>query len=222
MGKTLGIHWAATTHGTWLHGDPRGSWLRGKLIGADPFLEAQQRALSRGAVSLDEYERELVAGAFGRAVTEWNYRVLAATIQPAHFHLVFAPLGDPINTVTARLKYRSSAAVLKYRRECLARTMTQRNPAGTTSEFPGGTTGLCGPRSLWTAGIFPVFIFSQPHLMNAIEYVRRHNRRIGLPDDPYDWIQALIPSRDGVLPGRDDRAIYSRGVPPRETLDRTC
>lgn len=192
MGKTFGIHWAATTHGTWLHGDPRGSWLRGKLIGADPFLEAQQRALSRGAVWLDEYERELVADAFGRAATEWRYRVLAATIQPTHFHLVFAPLGDPINTVTARLKYRSSAAVLKYRRECLAV-----NQVEICSKFPAGTTGLFVPRSLWTSGIFPVFIFSQSHLMNAIEYVRRHNRRIGLPDDPYDWMRG-VDSRSGL------------------------
>jgi hypothetical protein len=39
MGQTIGIHWTVTTHGTWLHGDPRGSWKDGRLIGADPLLE---------------------------------------------------------------------------------------------------------------------------------------------------------------------------------------
>lgn len=184
MGKTLAIHWAATTHGTWLHGDSRGSWLRGRLIGPDPFLHAQERAmLSTQAMVLGRQEQALVADAFGHALREWGYRVLAATIQPAHFHLIFAPLADPVRTVIARMKYRSSAAVLKHRRE----------------------TGQPAPRSLWTGGMFPVFIFSPSHLANAIAYVRRHNRRVGLPDDPYDWISA--PERLYGIPSRDDSAI---------------
>lgn len=175
MGRTFGIHWAATTHGTWLHGDVRGSWRNGRLIGPDPFLEAAARArMSRGAVLLDSAEKSLVGNAFGKAVREWGYEVLAATIQPTHFHIVFAPLSDPIETVVARLKYRSSATVLKHRRE----------------------RGFETPRSLWTGGMFPVFIFSESHLSNAIEYVRRHNRRDELPDDPYDWIRAAIPNGD--------------------------
>jgi hypothetical protein len=55
------------------------------------------------------------------------------------------------------------------------------------------------PRSLWTAGHFPVFIFDEYHLMNAIEYVRDHNRRIGLPADPFDWIEPMYPA--GVVAG---------------------
>ena len=43
MSRTLAIHWIATTFGTWLHGDPRGSWKTGKLIGPDPFLEESIR-----------------------------------------------------------------------------------------------------------------------------------------------------------------------------------
>ena len=175
MGKTFGIHWAATTHGTWLHGDVRGSWRNGQLIGPDPFLEAAARArMSRGAVLLDSCERAIVARAFGVAVREWGYEVLVATIQPTHFHLIFAPHSDSMETIVARLKYRSSAAVLKHRSEC----------------------GFETPRSLWTGGMFPVFMFSESHLSNAIEYVHRHNRRDELPNDPYDWIRAAIPNGD--------------------------
>jgi REP element-mobilizing transposase RayT len=167
MGRTIGIHWIATTFGTWLHGDPRGSWRDGKLIGPDPFLEdAIRTRMHKDAVVLSGVELPLVATTFGSAVAERGWTVYAATIQPTHVHLVFAPMTDEIKTVIAMLKYRSAAAVLKLRRTML--------------EEVG--------RSLWTEGRFPVFIEDEQYLRNAIEYVRRHNRRAGRADDPYPWI----------------------------------
>jgi hypothetical protein len=194
MGRTLVIHWAATTHGTWLHGDLRGSWRDGRLIGPDPYLEADTRArMGDTAVLLDETERALVAAEFGRVVRGQRHRVLAATVQATHVHLVLAPLREPIDTVIARLKRRSAGVVIG-RRRALA------NAAGT----PAGTEGLYSravparsvqvPRSLWTAGKSPVFIFDELHLANAIEYVRDHNRRNGMEADPYDWIDPPYPA----------------------------
>jgi REP element-mobilizing transposase RayT len=201
MGDTLAIHWAATTHGTWLHGDLRGSWRNGRLIGPDPYLEAENRArMSRDAVVLDADEREIVAGTFGEVVREQRHRIFAATVQGAHLHLILAPLREDVKTVIARLKRRSAAVVLNRRRQLRA------------AHFPAETAGLysrpilgrsqsgqdgraiCLPRSLWTAGQFPVFIFDDGHLMNAIEYVRDHNRRCGLPPDPFEWIDPLFPA----------------------------
>src|SRR3990170_4788555 len=99
MGNTLGIHWAVTTHGTWLHGDPRGSWRHGRLIGPDPFLEAECRArMANDAVMLDAAERAIVAQVFGEIVREQRHRVFAATVQAAHVHLVFAPLRENLDT----------------------------------------------------------------------------------------------------------------------------
>jgi REP element-mobilizing transposase RayT len=168
MGKTLAIHWAGTTHGTWLHGDLRGSWREGRLIGPDPFLKAAATArMNHDSVFLDTVERALVADAFREVVREQRHQVLAATIQASHFHMVLAPLREDIATVIARFKRRSAAAVLGRCRKM----------------------SIDAPRSLWTGGKFFTFIFSQSHLWNTIEYVRRHNRREGLPDDPYDWIQ---------------------------------
>jgi hypothetical protein len=167
MGNTLAIHWAATTYGTWLHGDPRGSWRNGQLIGPDPFLESECRArLTAEAVKLDDEERGIVAVEFGNVVRERSHTILAATIQITHVHIVFAPLRENLDNVIARLKRRSAMGVLARRR----------------------AESVSVPRSLWTAGKFPVFIFDDRHLCNAIEYVRAHNRRYGLPDDPYDWI----------------------------------
>src|SRR3954451_7591216 len=105
MAKTLGIHWAATTHGTWLHGDPRGSWRNGRMIGADLYLQAEIRArMSNVAVVLDQFERGMVALEFRTIVRERNYTVWAATIQSTHMHLVFGPLNENLDTVIARLK----------------------------------------------------------------------------------------------------------------------
>ncbi len=47
------------------------------------------------------------------------------------------------------------------------------------------------PTHIWTARQFPVFIFDDYHLANAIEYVRDHNRRCGLVPDPFDWIDPI-------------------------------
>jgi hypothetical protein len=81
MNTTLGIHLAITTHGTWLHGNRRGSWHRGKLLDSDPFLESAARAaMSHTAIVLDNNEQALVAKSFGDTVLENQYQVLAATI----------------------------------------------------------------------------------------------------------------------------------------------
>jgi hypothetical protein len=168
MGNTRGIHWIVTTHGSWLHGDPRGSWLRGQLIGPDPFLaSAVASRLSAGAVVLSVTEQIAVACAFGERVTRRGWRVYAATVQSTHAHVVFAPMREDITDVIAELKSASARDLLAVRRRM----------------------GQSCPDGLWTARPFPVFIFTDDHLTNAIEYVRKHNRRIGRPDDPYDWIR---------------------------------
>ncbi len=185
MSKTLAIHWAGTTHATWLHGDLRGSWREGRLIGPDPFLKAAATArMKHDSVFLDTLEQTLVADAFREVVREQRHQVLAATIQASHFHLVLAPLREDIVTVIARFKRRSAAAVFGRRRDI----------------------GREAPRSLWTGGKFLTFIFTEAHLRNTIEYVRRHNRREGLPDDPYDWIRP--PIKYHALPNQDGSAIY--------------
>ncbi len=178
MPNTLGIHWIATTHGTWLHGDPRGSWNNGQLIGPDPFLQAAiNKRMTHDAIVLSRAEIICVASDMGHTITEQGHRVYAATFHPTHLHIIFAPLPEDISTTIARLKKRSANLILKVRRN------------------------LGDDRKhLWTKGRFPVFIFEEHHLHNAIQYVRRHNTRIGLPPDPYDWIQPLHPPRQNNRP----------------------
>lgn len=186
MHDVLAIHWSPTTHGTWLHGDKRGSWKNGHLIDANPWLEARAAArMSHDAVVLSQAERLLVAEVFGTTAREQSHQIFAATVQATHSHLILAPPYEEIGKVVARLKYRSAAAVLKLRRQ---------------------NDGECLPRSLWTGGKFLTLITSWSHLRNAILYVERHNEREGLPPKPFDWIAAS--------PDPEGRA-NSRTVPVR-------
>jgi hypothetical protein len=186
----LAIHWAQTTHGTWLHGNARGSWENGRLISADPNLEEWTRAfLTEDAIVLDAAERRLVADEFAKIVQSQRHRIFAATVRATHIHLVFGPLREDVKTVIARFKYRSALAVFARR--------AKRQPAGMAGLYSRAVPARRPTsRSLWTAGRFPVFIFNELHLTNAIEYVRDHNRRDGLAPDPYPWIDPLFPASE--------------------------
>ena len=170
MSGSLAIHWTVTTHGSWLHGDPRGSWKDGRLIGPDPLLhQASADGMADGAERLSNIEIELVAEAFGKVCTKGNHRVLAATVRSIHAHVVFAPLKIPIEKVVGWMKRQGAAVVFNYQR----------------------TNGQPTPRHLWTDRRFVVFIDDQWHLFNTIEYVRRHNLNAELPADPFPWICPL-------------------------------
>jgi REP element-mobilizing transposase RayT len=172
--EALAIHWIATTYGTWLHGDPRGSWINGRLSGPDPFLEeAVARRMRSNAVVLTDSEMALAAAEFATAVCENELMVFAATVHPTHVHMVFARPKRQLKSIIATFKYRSSRAVLAARRKA----------------------GRPVDRSLWTEGQFPVFIFDEMHLENAVEYVREHNRRIGRDSDPYPWLRCNVLKR---------------------------
>ena len=158
MSQLLGIHWIVTTHGSWLHGDPRGSWHLGKLIGPDPFLEAAvRRRMTHDAVVLSDDECDLVSETVRAICSERKHRILALAVQPTHMHLVFAPMEEPIKMVVARLKRRSAIEVLGARRAV----------AGQDGRAMVG-------HSLWSAGRFVVLIDDPRHLENSIAYVQRH------------------------------------------------
>ena len=173
MPPTLGIHWIVTTHGSWLHGDPRGSWKNGRRIGPDPFLEKAIRArIDHDAIRLNDVERMLISAVWGVAVREWGLRIYAATIRPTHAHTLFAPMRRDVDDVIAGLKRRSAAAILALKRNMNAGA---------------------APTHLWSARPFVLYINTESHLHNAIRYIRNHNTRTAHPPDPYDWITPLSP-----------------------------
>ncbi len=132
--------------------------------------DALKHRMAHDTLVLSAGEVVCVTAEIGHTITEQRHRVYAATFHPTHLHIVFAPLPEDVTTTIARLKKRSADLILPVRRN-----------RGDDRKH------------LWTQGQFPVFIFNEDHLHNAIEYVRRHNTRIGKPPDPYDWITPLFP-----------------------------
>ena len=155
MHSLLGIHWTASTYGTWLHGDARGSWYQGRLIVGDrPLRMASQSSMKHGAVQRSAEERLLVEHTIRTVSTEFGHTLLALTVQSTHVHVVFSPLAEPIKTVVARLKRRTSMEVLQRRRQ-------------------RGAVDIA--RSIWSAKRFLVFVTEERHLQHTIAYVERHN-----------------------------------------------
>jgi len=159
MSHLLAIHWIATTHGTWLHGDPRGSWHQGKRIGPDPLLESTiRRRMTRDAIVLSQEECNLVAQTIRKVCCERDHTILTMAVEPTHTHVLFAPLEEPLKTVVARLKRKASMEVWAARRK----------------------QGLQVPHTMWTKGRYVVLIDDPQHLQNTLEYIERHARGVAV------------------------------------------
>jgi hypothetical protein len=164
MPPTLGIMLSWSTYGKWLRGDARGSVRKGAVLPPDPVLEAADRELLR--FDPFAFSRELRDPA-GALVGE-AARKLGAPIHALHigrWHL---------HTV---IGYASVPVpqIVKSFKDRVRR-------------------GLGFRRPIWVAGYDHRFCFDVPSMNNRIEYVRRHNREDGLPQDPWDFI---IPFRIG-------------------------
>ncbi len=182
MGATRGIHVVWTTYGTWLPGDRRGHWsalldLYGRLKPAghqlnmpDTETHSRARSLMKDAPKvLTINDIQIVADILGSYLAPGLPGAAschACAIEPAHVHLLFGPVGEPIGTFVGRLKGASSSAVL-------------RRP------------GNHGRERIWTAGYWKVFLFEDEAVSAVAEYIEAHNTRRGLPAAPFPWITPL-------------------------------
>ena len=138
--------------------------------------------MTSDAVVLTPTETMLTSSIVGQTINQLRLQVVAATFQPTHLHLVFAPTDQPIKEVITTLKYRSARAIQKLRENTRKRAS----------------------RSIWTKGQFVTYIKSVDHLHNAITYVQQHNLRCGRDATPYDWIAPTDTPRE---PARDGSAM---------------
>jgi hypothetical protein len=201
---TRGIHLIWTTYGTWLPGDDRGHWsplfdFYGQLVRAGHQLNLPDPTTQRIAASrmvdppktLTEAEREVVAGVLGRwfpaprtngepPINGGLYSpplvggpphvyppvCHATALEADHVHLLIGPLSQTLQQFVGRLKGPSASAVLKL-------------------------SGNQGRRHVWTADFWKVFLFDDEALPIVRTYIVNHNRRRGLPDDPYPWVTPI-------------------------------
>ncbi len=173
MPCTLGYHFVKTAYGLWLPGDDRGHWSEawdqeigliepGRLHPADPIrLRMAQERMTQPPTRLDADMVAAVADAVGRCVTQSDWKIVAASIEATHMHLLITFTLRDIDTT---LKWITDQATKAVHRE---------------TAFSG---------KLWGKGRWREFIFDESHWRNLIRYIERHNIRRGLLPRPYPWI----------------------------------
>jgi REP element-mobilizing transposase RayT len=178
MSPTMGYHVVKSTYGTWLPGDPRGSWSetwspeRG-YFGAHQFHEGDQRRLAM-ALQRMKHPPVVLTDAMCTAIREalqycverakGELLIMAAAIEPTHMHLLIPHTGRDIHTTVKWIADQTSKAV--HRR-----------------------TAHLGP--VWTKNHWCHHIDRQEHWENAAIYVDEHNRRAGRGSRPYAFLAPL-------------------------------
>jgi REP element-mobilizing transposase RayT len=89
-----------TTHGTWLHGDDRGSVIRtpdgSSLVPPNPrLLQSRVRRLHSDPFTLSAAQRQVVADAIAPACTYRGWDVHALHVRTNHVHLLVAANAKP-------------------------------------------------------------------------------------------------------------------------------
>ena len=97
--QLLGYFITFTTYGSWLHGDSRGSILKGKtttLLSENPALRAYEKSIQKHqAVVLDSEAREIVKQAILETCRIRQWLLYAAHIRSSHIHLVLKADASP-------------------------------------------------------------------------------------------------------------------------------
>ena len=186
-------HLIITAYGFWLPNDPRGSW--SDFVGAwellrfgpatkvddkrsyahDPHDRSKRlnakRSLKYPAVRFNPAQRDVIARGFACAIAEGGYAVHACCIGFDHAHLVIQRHARPIERIAGHLK--SKAAM-----ELRAADSHPLRSFETDGVIP----------SAWSEGSWSVFISEREHLQCAVDYVRRHPAKEGLPEQTWDFI----------------------------------
>jgi REP element-mobilizing transposase RayT len=191
-----GFHVIISTYGFWLPNDPRGSWsefvrswellqfgkatkvtTRHSVAAAKHNVEERlvaKKALSYPEVSLSGVQALAVANGFRAAVEEGKYQVYACSILPQHVHLVFAPHERDIRRIIGHLKARATQRLAADGLHPLDR---YRQKAG-AAPSPWGRKG-------WV-----VFLYSERHLIQAINYVADNPLKEGKRQQSWSFVQS--------------------------------
>ncbi len=160
VAKTLAIMFTLTTYGTWLRGDQRGWVDDGRILPANPILEADDRKRMKHSVYLFERSGLLEVGGFiGKSVCErLNLRIWALTVQRWHVHLL---VGHTNHAVPAIVKCAKDAV----------------------------RWGLRPGRPIWADGYDKRYCFDQASVWNRVGYIERHNLKQDWPARPWPFLE---------------------------------
>ncbi|MGE3638337.1 MAG: hypothetical protein AB7G28_07240 [Pirellulales bacterium] len=199
MGCMLhGFHVIFSTYGFRLPNDPRGSWsdwIRNwELLQFGPATKVETRRSVAGAkhdVALRKRAKEalrfpevLLSGpqaqaaglGFRAAVEEADYAIYACSILPQHVHLVIGPHERDIDRIVGHLKARATQAM----------NAAGLHPLGAHREADGTVP------SPWCRRCWKVFIFSQRHLREAIQYVEDNPLKAGKQRQNWSFVTPRV------------------------------
>jgi hypothetical protein len=166
MGDTLGTMLTMTTYGTWMRGDIRGWIDAGRLMPPDPVLEQADRRRMPHPMFLLERERLLEIGeAIGRSLQSRTSVKVYAMTVQTQH--VHVVIGDTAATIGEVVKCVKDAARWHLR-------------AG---------------RPVWGAGYDKRFCYDEDSLRVRIDYVERHNTRMGWQRRPWEFIESPFSSQ---------------------------
>lgn len=197
MGGMLhGFHVIFSTYGFWLPNDPRGAWsdwIRNwELLRFGPATKVETRqsvarashdvALRKRAKQALRYPEVFLTGrqaqaagtGFRAAVDEADYAIYACSILPQHVHLVIGPHERDIDRIVGHLKARATQEM----------NAAGIHPLGAYRQKDGTAP------SPWCRKGWKVFVFSQRHLREAIEYVERNPLREGKRRQGWSCVRA--------------------------------
>jgi hypothetical protein len=101
-----------TTYGTWLPGDLRGYVKNGVILPGDPdLLERSRSRLKSPPVYLSAAEQDAAFRALVHAAREFQYTLLAASIESWHAHWLIDHAFDDVEVMVGRLKTRMRQAL---------------------------------------------------------------------------------------------------------------
>ena len=175
MARTLGYHYVKSGYGLWLPGDSRGHWSEAwdeqigfiephMLHGGDPVRErmAQER-MKHPPVRLDTAMIAAVIQAISNCARSSPWKIIAASIEPTHLHLLLTYSGMDIE------------GTVKW----LAQQMTKEVHHQTKHQGP------VFAKNYWCG-----YIFEEAYWRNTVRYIERHNERRGEVSRPYPFIHA--------------------------------
>jgi len=164
MGKTQAILLTWTTYGTWLRGDMRGWVDEGRVLPANPCLEAADRARMKHRVFTFHPNQMLDVGqAIGESLrSRMSLRILALTVQTWHVHIVIAATSKALCDIV----------------KCAKDAERWHLRVG---------------RPLWTVKYDKRFCFTTLSTRNRIVYVEKHNLRMGWDARPWEFIEKIGP-----------------------------
>lgn len=197
----LGFHVIVSTYGFWLPNDPRGSWsdwIRNwellrfggatkvdtrRSIAGVPH-DASMRTMAKRTLAYPEVyfsgeQAQAVGFGFRDVVAETDYQIFACSIMSQHVHLVIGPNSRSIARIVGHLKGRATQKLNDLNLHPLARY----RQADRTVPSP------------WGPNSWKVFIFTEQHLRDAIQYVEDNPLKEGKRRQNWSFVASPAPRR---------------------------